>query len=139
MVPSSSYIGMPISENIQIVRGHNFAGVTLSNFGEQNVIQLSAYVASAAIAAMIEHKQAGIDLICDRGEFDRRRVILAMEFLEFWSVRVKVSHGIDFVDEHVTAAAVVEECLRGRGVARNHNGAARCVEAEAKGIDHLVM
>jgi hypothetical protein len=64
------------------VRRHNLAVVSLPDFREKNVIHFLSHGSARAISAMIEDEQAGIDLIGDRGELDRRRMIPAAELLE---------------------------------------------------------
>src|SRR5215212_11508736 len=51
----------------------------------------------------------------------------------------KAIHRVGFVDEDVAAAAVVDERLRRRSVARNHDDAVGRIKSEAEGIYHVLV
>ncbi len=55
-----------------------------------------------------------------------------------WSL-AKALHRIGFVDEDIAVSAVIDQRLRGRGVAGNHDDAVGRIEPEAEGVGHVFM
>src|SRR5258708_4830436 len=60
--------------------------------------------------------------------------------LRRWTRRVVAGHyGIGLVNQHVAAAALVEERLRRSSVARDHNGAVWRVKSIAERVGHFLV
>ena len=114
---TAPHSGTANSENIQVLRGDNLALVALPYLREQDVVHLLRHRPSGAIAAMIENEQAGLHRICDHSEFARGCMVPAAELLKIRRIVAEGVHRIDFVDQCVAAAAVLDECLRRRGIA----------------------